>query len=328
MTSTTAVEAGSAAVHPLRPLGVVDAATRDLLLRAGLVAGVVELASLRIFTRTAIHIPALEQLHGPYEVVSTLARYAFFVSVLLLGANLAIVASERLGSVAHGRRVGGALAAAFLLVAAGARAGLLDGVALAASLSTVVAGAAVGAAASRGGLERVALALLGLAHLLAAAHGIVQDGARYGWRMDNGGGLLLAGETSALLAMVVAGAAWGRSPSRMQVVAGGGAALLVLGALVANGSTVKILLLWNFGLAGYYPSIVYAAAAAALTLAFTGARRDPDPLVLAGLVLLVVGGLGLHSTYQSGLVILGFLLLTEQRRTSLSLGNRPLDQRA
>ncbi len=315
MTSAPAVEAGTAA---LRPTGVVDAATRDLLLRAGLVAGVVELASLRIFTRTAIHIPALEQLHGLYEVVSTLARYAFFVSVLLLGANIAVQGWERLDSAAVRTRIGAGLAGAFLLVAAAARAGLVDGVALSASLSTIVVGAAAGAAAARRGLERAALALLGLAHLLAATHGIIQDGARYGWRMDSGGGLLLAGETAALLAVIVAGAAWGRSPTRRQLVAAGVAALLVLGALVANGSTVKILLLWNFGLAGYYPSIAYAAAAAALMLALTGVRRDRDPLVLGGLALLLVGGLGLHSTYQSGLVLLGFLLLTGQSRLRAS----------
>ena len=306
MTSAPAVEARHVVV---RRLGNVDAATGALLLRAGIVAGVVELASLRIFTRTAIHIPALEQLHGPYEVVSNLARYAFFVSVLLLGMNLAIVALERLDSPTLGTRVGAGLVAAFLTIAACARAGLLDGVALGAARGRGGGGAATGGATTRRGFERLVLALLAAAHLVSAVHTMAQDGARYGWRMDDGGRLLLAGETAALLAIFAAGAAWGRRPIRRDLTAAAVVAVLVLGALVANGSTVKILLLWSFGLAGYYPSILYAAAAAALVLALAGARRAADRLALGGLVLLLVGGLGLHSTYQSGLVLLGFLLL-------------------
>lgn len=316
MTSAPAVEARHVVVR--RVIGV-DAASRALLLRAGIVAGIVELGSLRIFTRTAIHIPALEQMHGPYEVVSNLARYAFFVSVLLLGMNLAIVVWERIGSPAPGTRVGAGMAAAFLMSSAAARAGRLEGVALGASLSTVVVGAAAAAAIRCRGWERTSLALLAAAHLASSAHTIAQDGARYGWRMDDGGVLLLAGEAAALMAILAAGAAWAGRPTRRDGVIAAAVALAVLGALVANGSTVKILLLWSFGIAGYFPSVVYAAAAGAVTLALVGARRSCDPLVPAGLVLLLVGGLGLHSTYQSGLVLLGFLLLMTPGRVPADL---------
>ena len=307
MTQAQAIEVGAtAATAPRR----VDAATRDFMLRAGVVAGVIELAMLRVFTRTAIHIPALKPLHRPFEIVSTLARYAFFVSVLLLGANLLVVAWSNLGAESARPRTAASLSICFLVVAAAARAGMLDDVALAGMISALVIAAATLAAVSRRGPERAALALLAGAHMLAAAHTIVQDGALYGWRMESTGGLLLAGETAALLAVGVAGAAWGRTPTRREVVLAGTAGMLVLLSLVANGSTVKILLLWNLGLAGYYPSIVYAAAAGALTLALLGARRATDRTSFAGLVLLLVGGVGLHSTYQSGLVILGFLVLS------------------
>lgn len=311
MTSTPAIEARPAAVSTLAG---VDTATRDLLLKAGLVAGVVELASLRIFTRTAIHIPALEPLRQPYEVVSSLARYAFFVSVLLLGMNLFVFAWGHLGAAQGTARLGAGLASSFLAIASAARAGLLEGVALDATVSAVVVAAAAIAAATRHGLQRAVLALLAAAHAASSAHTIMQDGAGYGWRMDSTGSLLFAAETATLVAVIAAGAAWGRRPARRDAIVGVAAATLVLGALVANGSTVKILLLWNFGLAGYFPPVVYALAAGALALLLTGARRGAGAGDLGPLALLLLAGIGLHSTYQSGLALLGFLLLASHAR--------------
>lgn len=289
-------------------LPVVDDATTALLWRAGLIAAVTELGLLRLFTRTAIHIPALEALERPYEIVSLIARYAFFASVVLLGANLVTVVLGRRASDDAGR-IGAGTAFAFLAVAAIARTGLVDALIVAAAVVTLVAVAGALGTVTNRGARGVALAVYTLGFVAAALHTILQDGGRYGWRIEGSGVLLYVGETAALLAVLVAAVAWGRGCTRRDVVVAGAAGLVVLGALVGNGSTVKVLMLWNFGLPGSLPSIVYGATAAGLTLALLGARRSGGFATLAGLALVAVGGVGLHSTYQSGLVIAGMLLL-------------------
>lgn len=290
-------------------LPVVDDATTALLWRAGLIAAVAELGLLRLFTRTAIHIPALEALERPYEIVSVVARYAFFASVVLLGLNLAVIVLTHRPAGDDLGRVGAATAFAFLAVAAIARAELVDALVVAAAVVTLVAVAgALGTLAIRGA-GGVALAVYTFGFAAAALHTILQDGGRYGWRIEGSGVLVHLGEAATLLAVLVAAVAWGRRCTRREVVVAGAAGLLVLGALVGNGSTVKILMLWNFGLPGSLPSVVYGAAAAGLTLALLGARRSGGFATLTGLALVVVGGVGLHSTYQSGLVIAGMLML-------------------
>lgn len=289
-------------------LPVVDDATSALLWRAGLLAAVTELGLLRLFTRTAIHIPAFDFLARPYHAISVVARYAFFVSVVLLGVNLAMVVLGRRAAADDAARTGAATAFGFLAVAALARTDLIDPIVIAAAVVTLVAVAAALAALTVRGLGGVALAVYAVGFVTCSLHTIVEDGGRYGWRIDGAGALLQFGEATALLAVLVAAVAWGRRSSRRDLLVAAGAGLLVLGALLANGSTVKILLLWNFGLPGSLPAAVYALAAAGLTLALTGARRTGFPAV-AGLALVVVGGVGLHSTYQSGLVIAGMLLL-------------------
>ncbi len=57
------------------------------------------------------------------------------------------------------------------------------------------------------------------------------------------------------------------------------------------------------------PSVAYAGAAGCLAATLAALARARNGLAVAGLVLLVTGGIGLHSTYQSGLVITGMALL-------------------
>ena len=65
------------------------------LLVGGLaVASAIELAILRTFTRTAIHIPALNSLQEPYAVVSRGGRYAYFVAIALMVPALAMLGRE------------------------------------------------------------------------------------------------------------------------------------------------------------------------------------------------------------------------------------------
>ncbi len=77
----------------------------------------------------------------------------------------------------------------------------------------------------------------------------------------------------------------------------------------SGGSTSRILLLWNEGLSGTLPGTVYAVAAGTLTIAFVALLQGRHYLAAMAIVLLVAGGLGLHNTYQSGLVIAGLAVL-------------------
>jgi hypothetical protein len=62
-------------------------------LAAGLAAAALtELLIMRTFTRTAVHIPAIESMAGPYEVISDAGRFAYFVTVVLLLAALPALA--------------------------------------------------------------------------------------------------------------------------------------------------------------------------------------------------------------------------------------------
>jgi hypothetical protein len=88
-----------------------------------------------------------------------------------------------------------------------------------------------------------------------------------------------------------------------------GAALMTSGALLANGSTTRILLLWSFGLAGYLPSLVYGAAVGAVVYVLVALRRKGDRTLAWGLAFLFMGGIGLHSSYQSALVLAGLTVL-------------------
>jgi hypothetical protein len=82
-----------------------------------------------------------------------------------------------------------------------------------------------------------------------------------------------------------------------------------MGSLAANSSTTKILLLWNFGLPGALPAIAYGLALGAFACTMAVLWRGGDRLAVAALALLVAGGIGLHSTYQSALVVTGLAVL-------------------
>ena len=76
-----------------------------------------------------------------------------------------------------------------------------------------------------------------------------------------------------------------------------------------NGPIAKILLLWNVGLAGYLPSVLYGIAAGAVVYTIVVLRATGRRTSAIGLALLFMGGIGLHSTYQTGLVLAGLALL-------------------
>jgi hypothetical protein len=273
-------------------------------------AAVFELLVLRTFTRTAIHIPALSALQAPYEVIAFAGRYAYFVSVALLMIVLPVLISVLARDRRAGGRVAGAGVALFLVSAGAGAAGavpplIMDAGTLVAF--TLMLGAAAG---RRGGSALLPLAMLGGAFLAGGGFTVLQAAAQDGVATINASWLLTVAEYSGCAFALALPLAVGRRPDRASLIAGGAVTVIAFGSFAANGgATSRILLLWNEGLTGALPGVVYAAAAGALVLAFVSLARSGQAMAAMGVALLVSGGLGLHNTYQTGLVVAGLAAL-------------------
>jgi hypothetical protein len=266
---------------------------------------VVELVALRTATRTLVHIPGTERFQVPIQAVAEGGRLAFYLATVALVAALAILAWTGVRSRDPRLAALGAIAGVFLLTAVGGRVGVLSWTTVGwVSLATLVA-ATIAGASTRRWLPVVFFVLACVAggvSVLAQTTGSERSGVSvdiFVWTAEFS--LVLAGLAAPLLLR--------RRPSRGGLLAGGMAALVVAGAFASSSSTVAILLLWNVGVPGWLPGAVYAAAAGGLTATAwsAGAHRDWD--VVAGIALLVAGGVGMISTYQSGLVLLAVLVL-------------------
>jgi hypothetical protein len=177
--------------------------------------------------------------------------------------------------------------------------------------------------------RRQALPLLwfGLGFAASGVYTALPTLAQPGTTIEQPGWLLEAAEVLglgfALSAPLLVGT-WSGRTARWAAVSAG---VLVLVMFLGNGSTSRFLLLWNAGLSGPFPGILYAAAAGTLTLACVGLLRSGRRLEAAGLLLLVSGGIGLHSTYQSALVVTGLAALAyaamSQSRASVA-GSGPV----
>ncbi|MBI5949764.1 MAG: hypothetical protein HY875_16635 [Chloroflexi bacterium] len=274
-------------------------------LAAGLVcAAGVELLVLRTFTRTAVHIPGIEALAGPYNVVADFGRFAYYLSVVLLIAALPALAWRLWRSGDLAARVAGVVVVAFIAAAGGARWGIVSGYWIdAASIGAVLLLAAVGPSFAPWRQAAVAGAFAA-AFALSGTHSLAQTATDPSLRFDSGG-LLTPAEVAALLFALGTPLLVMRQPVRKEWLIAGAAAVLAYAVFAGNPWTTRILLLWNAGLSGSFPSVVYGAAAGAFTLTVVALFRDGRRLEAFGLLLLLGGGIGLHSTYQTGLVVAG-----------------------
>ncbi len=273
------------------------------------IVAAIELLVLRTFTRTAVHIPALEALAGPYRVISGFGRYAYFVSLalLLLAVPLIIRAGWR-------RRTGPSLMVAsglaiLMAVFALASFGLLQAFFTDVASVTVVAVLALAAIASVPGRARVSLGCFAIAFIAGGSHTALQAGRQDRIIQLDSGWLLNVAELLAIGFAVTSPWLLRRSIPRSAIVVGAIVAVATYGALLGNGSTVRILLLWNEGLSGTMPALAYAAAGGAICMTLVTLVRGGDHLLAAGLVLLVAGGFGLHNTYQTTLVAAGLSVI-------------------
>jgi hypothetical protein len=282
------------------------------------VVSIVELLLLRTFTRTAIHIPDVEALQSPLEVISAAGRYAYFLTIAVLGVSVPLACTMLWKTWSKAGTVAATALAGFALAAAGAAAGVDDrGVLDAATLTAVVllAGAVLTNMGWRRGL---AGAFFALAFLAAGLHTAVQSWEPVVLSEDTGKGLLLTAEIAAFAFGISTPLLAQRRPGRAAVATGLVAALVTAAMFQAGGgSTARILMLWNGGVQGALPGILYAAAAGAVAMTITGRAKERAWLEVAGMVLLFTGGVGLHNTYQSGLALVGLACLV------LAVAERP-----
>jgi hypothetical protein len=121
--------------------------------------------------------------------------------------------------------------------------------------------------------------------------------------------LMLTAEISLLLSAVTAPLLLKGPPPRMAILVGLGVALVGVGAFASGASTLSILILWNLGVPGWLPGVAYALALGSIVTTLWSALATGQRLTAIGLLLLIAGGLGTISTYQTGLVLTGVLLL-------------------
>jgi hypothetical protein len=271
-------------------------------------ASVFELLILRIGTRTAIHIPGIEEVAGPYRTVAAAGRLAFFVAVVMLAMLLVRVAHDlyRDGQT-H------AAVALFMFVVVAGLGGLrvVGNDVLAPTVTAIITSLSVAVLARQRLAVKVVVGLLVVAFLTSALHALPQGGF--------GGDLPRLAELLAVTAAISSGPLVRRGlgdawfPVGRLAWASGIVGLVVTSAIIASPSTVHILMLWNFGLTGGLPAIAYGLAAASAVVAVGSSVRRGQPLLALALTLVFLGGVGLASTYRSGLVVagLGLLGLTE-----------------
>lgn len=268
---------------------------------------VAELFLLRIGTRTLIHIPGLGRFETPIRVLAEAGRFAYYAAVVFLIAVLVSMAYVRFKSRDPRSMLAGSAAVGFVLVAGAGRLGVVSLSVVGWSLSAALV---VAVLAGWRGRRSVPLALFALG-VVAAGWSALGQGAGGGLTGRQVDTLLIIAEVALVLAGLTAPFLLEERPTRRALLIGLGAAVVTTAMLSAGASTVWILGLWTLGVPGWLPGIVYALAFGGLATTWWSAFGGGQWNIGVGLVLLTAGGVGAISTYQSGLVLVGVLLVGE-----------------
>ncbi len=300
---------------PARPDRAISV---NWLASALIVSSAIELTILRVGTRTVIHIPGIEAVEGPYRLVAAVGRLAFFSAVVLVAMLLVSIMIERRNE----RDIGAVAVVAFFLSAAVVVAlGLVPTSAASVVVAVVVASFGLMTASRfRRPLVFVPLMFV-LGYLLSALQSLGWSGTT-GNLVDAFGAAptIRVAETLVVGAALLSWPIWCRASGRPWLQFGRhawasvAAGLVVTVALYGNSSTTTILMMWNFGLTGALPAVVYGVAITSFLLTVGSLLRSDRNRLAAALVLLALGGMGLTSTYQSALTVAGLALLLPARR--------------
>lgn len=270
-----------------------------------------ELFLLRTATRTLIHIPGVGDLEAPIRVVAEVGRFAYYLAVVSVTVTLAILGLRHVRSASPWRVIAGVMTLALLLIAAAVR---LEGVRPeTAGWLTLVVLVVVTSTTWRG-VESIPVGLFVLGSVAAgwSSLGQVAGSGLTGTQVDM---LVLAAESLLVLAGATSPLLLGRPPTRSALVAGAGATVLIAAASAGGASTFSIMVLWNLGVPGWLPGIAFALAFGGVVTAIWSAMASGDRVTATGIVLLLGGGVGLISTYQTGLALAAILLLAEPGTT-------------
>jgi hypothetical protein len=285
-------------------------------------AALLELLILRSFTRTAIHIPALEAMAGPYRVITTLGRFDYYIAAVLVVACLPLAAISLGSRCGRPGVIAGSGVGLFTMTAFMTRTGLMGEV-LPPILLTLTIAVMVGALWQVDRRTGTAMGVYAAAFALAATDTASQAAAQSGLGQLDARPLLWLSEVLAVSAAAAVYWALRPAPQRIAMRCGVGAGAVLLVMFIGGASTSKILLLWNQGLTGTLPAVAYAAAGAALAATLAGLLHARRFSMAAGLLLVIVSGIGLHNTYQSGLGVIGLaalmLAVSGERTTTQSL---------
>ena len=285
---------------------------RRALLIATTVAVAGELVVQRVLVRIAVHIPGVPALRSPYEVVSASGSTLFTAATLLVLLALALTAWRLAGRLRT-------LSAAVVLGALGAfpLAGVLAG----------MAGVPAGLEVPFALLDALALTVLGVLFICSARRRLRLPGLFISAGLSFGvistimaalglvGALRVAtaGEVVLLVGALIAPIALlkGAVIRRSEALIAAAAAATILLLQAANPATTGILMLWGLGLTGALWAPLYWAAAGAIALAVVVLIRQHHVVIAIALLLIAMGGYGLHNTYQSTVQLLGLALLVD-----------------
>lgn len=267
-------------------------------------AAATELIVLRISTRTFIHIPGLDVLTGPLSVVSELGRLAFYLTlVLLLALSVRLIIFRGRDSQFHSVLPIGALALV-LVGSALATAGLASP--HFAGWTGLGAAGLAAAGVLNEGRSAIPVILWSLALAMTASPVLLQHaGGLAGGEMAV---LARGGELLAVIALLSLPLLLEVRLSRTGALWGIAIAVFITAAFWASPSTSTILALWSVGVPGSLPALAYGAGAASATITIWTAWQSERPLLAAAVTLLLTGGFGLISTYQTTLVVVGLVL--------------------
>lgn len=263
------------------------------------VVALVELVLLRSGTRTLVHIPGLGRYDVSIGVLNEVGRMAYYLSVVLLVATLGYIGYSlwRVGTLPA--RAASAFAIFFLLMAAAGRMGVVTVPVV--GWFSLTATVAIAAIAWRG-VRSIPIGLF-IASWSIAAWSVLGQGVGGGLSGRSVDVSIVVAESLLILAGVTAPLLARRGVGRPGLVAGVVAFVAVAAGFSLGGSTLAILALWNLGVPGWFSPLAFGLAFGGLVTATWSSLAAGERLTAVSIGLLVAGGVGTISTYQTGLVL-------------------------
>lgn len=277
-----------------------------------MIAVLVELTLLRTGTRTLIHIPGLGRYDVSIGVLSEVGRLAFYLAVVLVVATLTYLGWICLATHSTAGRLVGAFTWAFIVIAGLGRLGVVTEATVAWSALALMIGVLT---ATWGGARSLPVAFFVVASSFAtwSVLGQGDGGGLSGQAVDTAvvlaeAFLILTGVSAPLL---VRGKA-----TKSALIAGLATVFVVAAGFSVGGSTLAILTLWNLGVPGWFAPIAYGIALGGLVFTLWSAIANRMIPTACAIVLIVGGGVGPISTYQTALAMTAVILLGVTRLES------------